>query len=270
MAAHTLARRPLPPVRSTHALATGLVPRGPVPTPRRITLYPGRRPGAVTQSAQVRASWQGGHERCGAGSEAAAISPGGAGRAVIAVVAAPSVRHIRGRRGAGLRLVTAAGVCVPLMVGLVTGRAAESRLVALGAFYVGVIAPQGAQGARARSMIIRVAVVALFSWLGGLVSGHDWLMVVVVSAVAALGAAPSRHPRPARSTWCPPSISRSHAGRTTPHCAACWTPSHPAAPCSSRATISPTYHQTTNSISTLESSTSPTTSPGSWTTPGPF
>ncbi|GLY73841.1 FUSC family protein [Actinoallomurus iriomotensis] len=86
-------------------------------------------------------------------------------------------------------LVTAAGVCVPLVAGLITGRVAESQLVALGAFYVGVIAPQGRQGARARSMIIRVAVVTLFSWLGGLVSGHDWLMVVVTSAVAALGAA---------------------------------------------------------------------------------
>lgn len=86
-------------------------------------------------------------------------------------------------------LVTAAGVCVPLVAGLVTGRVAESQLVALGAFYVGVIAPQGPEGARARSMIIRVAVVTLFSWLGGLVSGHDWLMVVVTSAVAAFGAA---------------------------------------------------------------------------------
>jgi uncharacterized membrane protein YccC len=86
-------------------------------------------------------------------------------------------------------LVTAAGVCVPLVAGLVTGRVAESQLVALGAFYVGVIAPQGPEGARARSMIIRVAVVTLFSWLGGLVSSHDWLMVVVTSAVAAFGAA---------------------------------------------------------------------------------
>ncbi|MCO5995724.1 FUSC family protein [Actinoallomurus rhizosphaericola] len=86
-------------------------------------------------------------------------------------------------------LVTAAGVCVPLVAGLITGRVAESQLVALGAFYVGVIAPQGPQGARARSMIIRVAVVTLFSWLGGLVSSHDWLMVVVTSAVAAFGAA---------------------------------------------------------------------------------
>ncbi|WP_329260706.1 FUSC family protein [Actinoallomurus sp. NBC_01490] len=86
-------------------------------------------------------------------------------------------------------LVTAAGVCVPLVVGLITGRVVESQLVALGAFYVGVIGPQGRQGVRARSMIIRVAVVTLFSWLGGLVSSHDWLMVVVTSAVAALGAA---------------------------------------------------------------------------------
>lgn len=86
-------------------------------------------------------------------------------------------------------LVTAAGVCVPLVAGLITGRVAESQLVALGAFYVGVIAPQGSQGARARSMIIRVTVVTLFSWLGGLVSGHHWLMVVVTSAIAALGAA---------------------------------------------------------------------------------
>lgn len=86
-------------------------------------------------------------------------------------------------------LVTSAGVCAPLVAGLVTGHVAESQLVALGTFYVGITAWQGPYGARARSMLTMVAVVTLFSWLGGLISGQPWLAVVVVPAVAALGAA---------------------------------------------------------------------------------
>jgi hypothetical protein len=37
-----------------------------------------------------------------------------------------------------------------------------------------------------------VAVVTVFSWLGGLVSGHPWPAVAVIPAVAALGAAVPR------------------------------------------------------------------------------
>jgi uncharacterized membrane protein YccC len=85
-------------------------------------------------------------------------------------------------------LVTATGVTAPLVVGLLTGRTAESHLVALGAFYVGLATPRGPYGARARSMLTMVGVVTVFTWLGGAVSDRPWLAVVVISAVSALSA----------------------------------------------------------------------------------
>jgi uncharacterized membrane protein YccC len=94
-----------------------------------------------------------------------------------------------GRAAPVYGLVTAAGVCAPLVVGLLTGHVAESQLVALGAFYVGLAAPQGPYGTRARSMLTVVAVITLFSWFGGLLSGNPWLAAAVVPVVAALGAA---------------------------------------------------------------------------------
>ncbi len=95
----------------------------------------------------------------------------------------------KGRAAPVYGAVMAAGIGVPLVVGVVTGRTAESQLVALGAFYVGVGAPQGPYGSRVRSMLTAVAVVTVCSWLGGALSGHPWPAVVVVSLVAALGAA---------------------------------------------------------------------------------
>jgi uncharacterized membrane protein YccC len=86
-------------------------------------------------------------------------------------------------------VVTATAICLPLVVGLLTGRTAESQLVALGAFYVALATPRGPYSARARSMLTMVAVVTVFTWIGGAVSGHPWLVVVVVSAVSALSAA---------------------------------------------------------------------------------
>jgi uncharacterized membrane protein YccC len=82
--------------------------------------------------------------------------------------------------------VTAVGVVVPLLVGLLTGHAAESVLTALGAFYVALAAPGGPYGARARALFVAVAVVTVFTWLGGLVSGHPWIAVAVVPVVATL------------------------------------------------------------------------------------
>ncbi|TQL97362.1 putative membrane protein YccC [Actinoallomurus bryophytorum] len=82
--------------------------------------------------------------------------------------------------------VTAVGVATPLLVGLLTGHAAESVLVALGAFYVALAAPGGPYGARARALLIAVAVVTVFTWLGGSLSGHPWLAVAAVPVVATL------------------------------------------------------------------------------------
>lgn len=82
--------------------------------------------------------------------------------------------------------VAAIGVVVPLLVGLLTGHAPESVLAALGAFYVAIAAPGGPYGARARALFVAVAVVTVFTWLGGSVSGHPWLAVAVVPVVATL------------------------------------------------------------------------------------
>jgi uncharacterized membrane protein YccC len=82
--------------------------------------------------------------------------------------------------------VTAVGVATPLVAGVLTGHAAESVLVALGAFYVAIAAPSGPYGARARALLMAIAVVTVFTWLGGVLSGHPWLAVATVPAVATL------------------------------------------------------------------------------------
>jgi uncharacterized membrane protein YccC len=82
--------------------------------------------------------------------------------------------------------VAAVGVTAPLLAGLLTGHAAESVLVALGAFYVSLAAPGGPYGARARALLVAVAVVTVFTWLGGVLSGHPWLAVAAVPVVATL------------------------------------------------------------------------------------
>lgn len=83
-------------------------------------------------------------------------------------------------------LVSAIGVATPLLAGVVTGHAPESVLIALGAFYVAIAAPGGPYGARARALLVAVAVVTVFTWLGGVLNGHPWLAVATVPAVAAL------------------------------------------------------------------------------------
>jgi uncharacterized membrane protein YccC len=82
--------------------------------------------------------------------------------------------------------VAAVGVTVPLVVGVMTGHAPESVLVALGAFYVSIAAPGGPYGARARALLVAVAVVTVFTWFGGVLSGHAWLAVAIVPVVATL------------------------------------------------------------------------------------
>jgi uncharacterized membrane protein YccC len=86
-------------------------------------------------------------------------------------------------------LVTAVGVTAPLVVGVLTGRTAESVVVGLGITYVAFAGPTGPYGARARSMLAATAVVTVFTWFGGLFSGHPWLATAVVPLVAAVGAA---------------------------------------------------------------------------------
>jgi FUSC-like inner membrane protein yccS len=98
-------------------------------------------------------------------------------------------------------LMTAVGVTTPLIIGVLTGHAAESVLVGLGAFYVASAGPTGPYGARARSMLAAVAVVTVFTWFGGLFSGEPWLATAIIPVVAAIGAAiPWMGPTAALST----------------------------------------------------------------------
>src|SRR5689334_12107251 len=75
---------------------------------------------------------------------------------------------------------TAFGMAIPLVAGVLTGHVAESVLVALGAFYVALSASGGPYGARARALLVAVGVVTVFTWLGGLLSGHPWFAVAAV------------------------------------------------------------------------------------------
>jgi uncharacterized membrane protein YccC len=86
-------------------------------------------------------------------------------------------------------LATAVGVTTPLVAGALTGHAADSVPVGLGAFYVAFAGPRGPYGARARSMLVAVAVVAVFTWFGGLLAGRPVLATLLVPLVAAAGAA---------------------------------------------------------------------------------
>lgn len=97
--------------------------------------------------------------------------------------------ELEGRPAPVFGLVAAFSVTTPIVVGVLTGHASESVLVSLGAFFVAIGGPEGPYGARARSMLVAVGVVGVFTWFGGLLSGHPWAAVAVVPVVAALGAA---------------------------------------------------------------------------------
>jgi uncharacterized membrane protein YccC len=86
-------------------------------------------------------------------------------------------------------LVTAVGVTTPVLIGVLTGRTAEGVLIGLGTTYVAFAGPTGPYGARARSMLAATAVVTVFTWFGGLLSGQPWLATAIVPIVAAIGAA---------------------------------------------------------------------------------
>jgi uncharacterized membrane protein YccC len=85
-------------------------------------------------------------------------------------------------------LATGVGVTTPLVIGVLTGHAADSVPAGLGAFYVAFAGPKGPYGARARAMLATVAVVTVFTWFGGLLNGHPWLATMIVPVVAAVGA----------------------------------------------------------------------------------
>lgn len=97
--------------------------------------------------------------------------------------------RIEGRAAPFYGLASALGVALPLLVGALTGRAAQGSVVALGAYLVAFTAPSGPYGARARALATTVAVVSLGATFGGLLVGRPWPAVAVVPVVVALGVA---------------------------------------------------------------------------------
>ncbi|MEV4251847.1 FUSC family protein [Spirillospora sp. NPDC049652] len=86
-------------------------------------------------------------------------------------------------------LSAALAITAPLIIGALTGRAAAGAMIALGAFLVAQRAPEGPYGAQARNLGTAVALVAVGSGVGGLLSGHAWLSVLAVPPVVAVGSA---------------------------------------------------------------------------------
>ncbi|MBX6767446.1 MAG: hypothetical protein IRY90_09900, partial [Actinomadura rubrobrunea] len=96
---------------------------------------------------------------------------------------------IGGRAAPFFGLAAALAMAVPLVAGALTGHAAQGAMIALGAYLVGLRAPEGPYGARARNLASAVLVVAVGATIGGNLAGHTWLAVAVVPLVVALGSA---------------------------------------------------------------------------------
>ncbi|GAA1843426.1 hypothetical protein GCM10009736_06600 [Actinomadura bangladeshensis] len=100
--------------------------------------------------------------------------------------------QVQGQASPMYGATAAVAVAVPLLVGSLTGHAAQGSVIALGAYLVALRAPEGPYGAQARSLAIGVLFVAVGSALGGLLSGHLWPTVIVVPPLIALGVAVPR------------------------------------------------------------------------------
>jgi uncharacterized membrane protein YccC len=94
---------------------------------------------------------------------------------------------IGGRATPFYGIAAALALALPLVVGALTGHAAQGAMIALGAYLVALRAPEGPYGARARNLASAVLVVAVGATIGGNLSGHTWLAVAVVPPVVALG-----------------------------------------------------------------------------------
>ena len=100
--------------------------------------------------------------------------------------------QVHGQAAPFYGLAAAVAVSVPLLVGALTGHAAQGSMIALGAYLVALRAPEGPYGARARNLTVGVLIVAVGSGVGGLLSGHLWPAVIVVPPLVALGVAVPR------------------------------------------------------------------------------
>ncbi|MCT9932498.1 FUSC family protein [Planotetraspora sp. A-T 1434] len=87
----------------------------------------------------------------------------------------------------GFGLTGAACLVIPLVVGVVTGHPAGGAIVGLGAWLVAARAIADPAGVSTPYMLGGVVSVGVGTFLGVLLSGHNWLMVLVASLVGALG-----------------------------------------------------------------------------------
>lgn len=86
-------------------------------------------------------------------------------------------------------LSAALAVTGPLLIGALSRHAAVGALIAMGAYLVAERVPEGPYSAQARNLGSAVILVAVGSAVGGLLSGHTWMSVLVVPPVVALGSA---------------------------------------------------------------------------------
>ncbi|GAA2442181.1 hypothetical protein GCM10010191_68130 [Actinomadura vinacea] len=97
--------------------------------------------------------------------------------------------RVEGRTTPFYGLAAALAMALPLLVGTRTGHAAQGALIALGAYLVALRTPEGPYGARARNLASAVLVIAVGATIGGNLSGRDWISVIVVPPIVALGSA---------------------------------------------------------------------------------
>ncbi|MCW2914888.1 MAG: hypothetical protein JWN52_2956 [Actinomycetia bacterium] len=89
-------------------------------------------------------------------------------------------------------LTAAVAVGLPLLVGTFTGHPYTGLVAALGAYLAAFRFPLGTYGEKARSLGGVLTAIAGGSLIGGLLSGHHWIAVVVVPCVLFVGSAVPR------------------------------------------------------------------------------
>ncbi|SNS92651.1 Uncharacterized membrane protein YccC [Streptosporangium subroseum] len=94
--------------------------------------------------------------------------------------------EISGRPAWGYGLICALGVCLPLLLGVLSGHVHEGAATALGG-YLAVFgdAPGLPYGERVRKLLLATVMVTLGVGLGGLIQPYPWPAAVVVGLVAA-------------------------------------------------------------------------------------
>jgi uncharacterized membrane protein YccC len=85
-------------------------------------------------------------------------------------------------------LFAAVAVATPLFAGIAAHRIPQGVIAALGAYLAAVRVPEGTYGQKARTYAIIVPEIGIGEFVGGLLDGHRWTAVLLISALAAFGA----------------------------------------------------------------------------------